>query len=109
MGTHGKCLDNRLRPLLNAKNLQRLKGVPILFVSGTDNEVFNPETTLRDYELLRRTFGEAMYRRFLPEGYGHLDPIMGKNAVDDVYWRIFDHLHWCVQAQRSAASANETQ
>jgi len=109
MGTHGKCLDNRLRPLLNAKNLQRLKGVPILFVSGTDNEVFNPETTLRDYELLRRTFGEAMYRRFLPEGYGHLDPIMGKNAVDDVYWRIFDHLHWCVQAQRSAACANETQ
>ncbi|CAI7568320.1 unnamed protein product [Penicillium glandicola] len=97
MGSRGICMDNDLRPLLTAENLQRLKGLPILFVSGMDNQVFNPESTLKDYELLRRKFGERLYRRFLVEGYGHLDPIVGKNAADDVYWRVFAHLRWCTK------------
>ncbi|KAJ6162957.1 hypothetical protein N7497_002936 [Penicillium chrysogenum] len=97
MGTRGICMDNGLCPLLTAKNLQRLQGLPILFVSGTENQVFNPESTLKDYELLRRRFGERLYRRFLVEGYGHLDPIVGKDAADDVYWRIFGHLRWCTK------------
>ncbi|KAJ5823412.1 hypothetical protein N7447_005752 [Penicillium robsamsonii] len=96
-GTRGVCMDNDSRPLLTAENLQRLQGLPILFVSGMDNQVFNPETTLKDYELLRRKFGEKLYRRFLVDGYGHLDPIVGKNAADDVYWRIFGHLSWCTK------------
>lgn len=95
MGTYGMCLDNELRPLLMSENLERLRSVPILFISGTDNEVFKPESTLRDYELLRRRFGEENYRRFLPEGYGHLDPIVGKNSAQDVYWRVFEHLQSC--------------
>lgn len=95
MGTRGICLDDKLRSLATPENLERLRGVPILFISGTDNDVFKPESTLRDYELLRRRFGEGMYRRFLVEGYGHLDPIIGKNADDDVFWRIHGHLNWC--------------
>ncbi|KUM59825.1 hypothetical protein ACN42_g7321 [Penicillium freii] len=96
-GTRGVCLDNNSCPLLTAENLQRLKGLPILFVSGTENQVFSPESTLKDYELLRRQFGERLYRRFLAEGYGHLDPIIGKHAAEDVYWRIFAHLRWCTK------------
>jgi len=96
MGTGGMCLDNSYHPLLTPKNLERLRGVPILFISGTENEVFTPESTLRDYELLRRRFGEEFYRRFLVEGYGHFDPIIGKHASRDVYWRIFEHLSWCL-------------
>ena len=95
MGTYGMCLDNKLRPLLTSENLERLRSVPILFISGTDNEVFKPESTLRDYEMLRRRFGEENYRRFLPEGYGHLDPIVGKSSAEDVYWRVFEHLQSC--------------
>lgn len=97
MGTRGICMGNDSCPLLTAENLQRLQGLPILFVSGTDNQVFNPESTLKDYELLRRQFGERLYRRFLVEGYGHLDPIVGKHAAKDVYWRIFAHLRWCTK------------
>ncbi|CAG8906406.1 unnamed protein product [Penicillium egyptiacum] len=97
MGTRGICMDNDLCPLLTVENLQRLQGLPILFVSGTENQVFNPESTLKDYELLRRKFGERLYRRFLVEGYGHLDPIVGKHAAEDVYWRIFAHLRWCTK------------
>ncbi|KAJ5374801.1 hypothetical protein N7517_006807 [Penicillium concentricum] len=96
-GTRGSCMDNDSRPLLTAENLQRLQRLPILFVSGTDNQVFNPETTLKDYELSRRKFGEKICRRFLVKGYGHIDPIVKKNAADDVYWRIFGHLYWCTK------------
>ncbi|CEL07038.1 hypothetical protein ASPCAL10204 [Aspergillus calidoustus] len=95
MGTHGGCLDNELHPLITEKNLLRLRGLPIPFISGADNEVFNPETTLGDYELLWRRFGEELYRRFLVEGYGHLDPIVGKAADADVYWRVWEHVKWC--------------
>ncbi|KAJ6007019.1 hypothetical protein N7522_005370 [Penicillium canescens] len=97
MGTKGICMDNDLRSLLTEENLQRLEGLPILFISGTDNRVFDPKSTLKDYGLLRRRFGERPYRRFLAEGYGHLDPIVGKSAAEDVYWRIFAHLKWCIE------------
>ena len=103
MGTLGWCLNNDLEPLLIPSNLQRLQGVPILFISGTDNEVFDPESTLRDYELLRRQFGEQSYRRFLVEGYGHLDPIVGKDAASDVYWRVLAHLEWASRHGRREA------
>lgn len=95
MGSRGVCLSNDLSPLLTNQSLQRLQGLPILFTSGTENQVFDPESTLKDYELLRRRFGEKYYRRFLIEGYGHLDPIIGKDAATDVYWKVFNHLKWC--------------
>ncbi|GKZ48512.1 hypothetical protein AbraIFM66951_000584 [Aspergillus brasiliensis] len=98
MGTYGACMDNELRPLLTDQNLCNLQGIPILFVSGMVNEVFKPESTLRDYEMLRRRFGEQLYRRFLVEGYGHLDPVIGKNAAEDVYWRVLEHVKWCVRS-----------
>ena len=94
-GTHGSCLNNKLQPLMTPRNLERLRGMPILFVSGTENQVFDPESTLKDYELLRRRFGEEYYRRFLVDGYGHLDPIIGKNAAEDVFWKVHEHVKWC--------------
>jgi hypothetical protein len=97
MGTQGICMDNDWRSLVIEGNLQRLEGLPILFISGTDNQVFDPKSTLKDYGLLRRRFGERLYRRFLAEGYGHLDPIVGKSAAEDVYWRVFAHLKWCIE------------
>lgn len=101
MGTNGGCVDNDGHSLLTEKNIQRLQGLPILFISGTENQVFDPESTLKDYELLRRRFGEKYYRRFLVEGYGHLDPVVGKDAATDVYWRIFAHLRWCTKPRES--------
>ncbi|KAK4865103.1 hypothetical protein LT330_001726 [Penicillium expansum] len=89
-GTQGVCMDNDLCSLLTAENLQRLQGLPILFVSGTENQVFNPESTLKDYELLRRRFG--------------------KDAAEDVYWRIFAHLRWCTkEMENTSLKANNIQ
>jgi hypothetical protein len=104
MGTKGVCLDNDLRPLLSGQSLQRLRGLPILFTSGTENQVFDPESTLKDYELLRRQFGEKYYRRFLAEGYGHLDPIVGKSAAEDTYWRMLAHMKWCMENDDASAT-----
>ncbi|RDW70881.1 uncharacterized protein DSM5745_08392 [Aspergillus mulundensis] len=101
MDSAGSCLDNNLNSLLTIENLENLRGVPILFISGSENEVFSPETTLKDYELLRRAFGEGMYRRFLVDGYGHLDPIVGKNAERDVYWRVKGHVECCLQNEHT--------
>lgn len=58
MGTRGEPLDNDLRGLLTDDALDRLEGLPMLFISGSDNEVFDPETTLRDYDMLVHRFGE---------------------------------------------------
>ncbi|KAL4772074.1 hypothetical protein BDW60DRAFT_222698 [Aspergillus nidulans var. acristatus] len=97
MGCAGSCLNNNIEPLLTRKSLQNIRGVPILLMSGSKNQVFNPESTLRDYELLRRAFGEHMYRRFLVEGYGHLDTIVGRHADKDVYWKVEGHIDWCLR------------
>lgn len=102
MGARGVCLSNDCGPLLTNQSLKRLQGLPILFISGTENQVFDPESTLKDYELLRRRFGEKYYRRFLAEGYGHLDPIVGKDAATDVYWKVFNHLQWCLENEVSS-------
>ncbi|KAL4979518.1 hypothetical protein BDW66DRAFT_127632 [Aspergillus desertorum] len=97
MGCTGSCLDNNFNSLLTRRNLESIHGVPILFMSGSENQVFSPESTLRDYELLRRSFGERLYRRFLVQGYGHLDTIVGKDAHRDVYWKVEGHVAWCLQ------------
>lgn len=89
-GSRGGCLE--YKQAVPDASLERLHGVPILFMSGSENQVFSPESTLRDYEMLRREFGEGLYRRFLVEGYGHLDTIVGDRAVQDVFWRVKGHL-----------------
>ncbi|KAL4894560.1 FAD/NAD(P)-binding domain-containing protein [Aspergillus ambiguus] len=97
MGMSGSCLDNDRQSLLTDENINRLRDLPILLISGSENEVFKPESTLRDYEMLRRRFGERLYRRFLVEGYGHIDPVVGRAADGDVYWKIKGHLQCCLE------------
>lgn len=91
-GSRGGCLEYKQALPGTKLDLEHLRGVPILFMSGSENQVFSPESTLRDYEMLRREFGEGLYRRFLVEGYGHLDTIVGDRAGEDVFWRVKGHL-----------------
>ncbi len=101
-GSRGGCLE--YKQAVPDAQLERLRGLPILFMSGAENQVFSPESTLRDYELLRREFGEGegegLYRRFLVEGYGHLDTIVGDRAVEDVFWRVKGHLDGLVASNK---------
>ena len=67
--------------------------LPILFISGEENECYLPESTEITYNLLRERFNADQYSRRLIPGYGHIDCIFGDKAVVDVYPYIIQHLN----------------
>ncbi|OJD33687.1 glucose-methanol-choline oxidoreductase [Diplodia corticola] len=93
MGRAGRVLDGEGKDTVATdEGLERLRGLPILFVSGGANVVFDPESTFITYDVLRRRFGPDLYQRRVVQGYGHLDTWMGKNSVRDVFPVIGDHI-----------------
>ncbi|KAJ7484654.1 hypothetical protein FB451DRAFT_1169687 [Mycena latifolia] len=94
-GTAGHSLDDAGNNLVTDTNLARLQGIPMLFLSGGDNVVFDPVSTSMNYDDMREKFGPALYRRAVVSGYGHLDTWMGKRSKDDVYPIVREHLEWC--------------
>ncbi|HUI57703.1 MAG TPA: alpha/beta fold hydrolase [Bryobacteraceae bacterium] len=72
-------------------HLDRL-AIPISFIHGGSNRCFLPESTELTYNLLRQTNGDSLYTRHVVPGYGHIDCIYGKNAVNDIYPLMLSHL-----------------
>jgi cholesterol oxidase len=72
-------------------HLDRL-AIPITFIHGAQNECFLPESTEITLNALVKANGSNLYKRHVIPGYGHIDCIYGKNAVDDVYPFILEHL-----------------
>ena len=88
----------RTEHLVNAKgeevymgHLDRLK-VHICFIHGAENQCFLPVSTELTYNALREANGTDLYSRHVIPGYGHIDCIYGKNAVNDVYPYMLEHL-----------------
>ncbi|MGH7653648.1 MAG: alpha/beta fold hydrolase [Gemmatimonadaceae bacterium] len=73
------------------RNLDRL-AIPITFLHGGDNRCFLPESTAATVDALSEANGAVLYRRVVIPGYGDIDPIIGKNAVRDVFPLILEHL-----------------
>lgn len=95
MGTGSGALDNDFENLVTESNLLRLQGLPILFISGSKNVVYDPECTNTSYDMLRERFGTDVYQRRVIPGYGHLDLWMGVNSFRDVYPVVNEHVGWC--------------
>jgi 2-polyprenyl-6-methoxyphenol hydroxylase-like FAD-dependent oxidoreductase/pimeloyl-ACP methyl ester carboxylesterase len=72
-------------------HLERM-AIPITFVHGAENVCYLPESTELTYEALQQRNGEALYRRHVVPGYGHIDCILGRNAARDVYPLVLEHL-----------------
>jgi cholesterol oxidase len=72
-------------------HLDRL-AIPITFIHGAANQCFLPESTEITYNLLRQANGEKLYSRHVVPGYGHIDCIYGKNAVNDIFPLMLSHL-----------------
>jgi cholesterol oxidase len=72
-------------------HLDRL-ALPIRFIHGAENRCYLPESTQRTYERLCETNGESLYDRFVVPRYGHIDCMFGKQAADDVFPLILQHL-----------------
>jgi cholesterol oxidase len=66
--------------------------IPIAFIHGAENQCFVPASTETTFNLLCARNGAALYERHVIPGYGHIDCIFGKNAVNDVYPHILRHL-----------------
>jgi hypothetical protein len=94
------------KDLTTPANFRRLRNIPISLFSGSDNQVLTPEATDKTYTLLRDTFGgelngglEAMYDRWVVQGYGHLDCWMGRKAYKDVYPRVRENVDRVVRGE----------
>lgn len=87
MGSRGHATTNGplFGKLDTPKNIKRLRGIPFLLFSGSDNKVLTPESTERSYSILRDEFGEENYTRKVVQGYGHLDCWMGRESYRDVF------------------------
>ncbi len=72
-------------------HLDRL-AIPITFIHGAQNECFLPESTEITMNDLAAANGAGLYKRHVIPGYGHIDCIYGKNAVNDVFPFVLDHL-----------------
>jgi len=72
-------------------HLDRL-AIPITFIHGANNECFLPESTEVTLRDLAAANGISLYRRHVILDYRHIDCISGKNAVNDVYPFIVEHL-----------------
>lgn len=72
-------------------HLERL-ALPITFIHGQENRCFLPESTAITYQLLIEKNGASFYERYVIPNYGHIDCIFGRNAVNDVYMHILNHL-----------------
>lgn len=78
--------------LVTPENINRLKGLPILFLSGTGNMVFTAENTDTSYTTLCNAHGRQWYQREVFANKGHLDAWMGAEAYKDVYPRVRRHV-----------------
>ena len=72
-------------------NLERL-AIPMTFIHGEKNNCWLSESTELTYNLLRDVNGKELYQRHVIPNYSHIDCIFGKNAVNDVYPFILQHL-----------------
>jgi pimeloyl-ACP methyl ester carboxylesterase len=63
---------------------------PILFLTGDDNRVFT-DSNIACYRLLS-DIAPGRYELEVIAGYGHVDPIIGKNAHADVFPRVLQFL-----------------
>jgi cholesterol oxidase len=72
-------------------HLDRLN-LPICFIHGAENQCFALESTKLAYDELCARFAPDQYSRHVIPGYGHIDCIFGKNAFQDVFPFIVNHL-----------------
>ena len=92
VGVAAKVYDDAGKDLVTMENLTRLKGIPILFFSGSENSVYSPEATDMSYNAFRNALSEGDYERYVFQGKGHLDCWMGVEAVKDVYPTVLAHV-----------------
>ena len=88
------------------ENIRKYFDFSVLFMHGEKNDVFHPKTTARSLELLEKIFevDPSKRARKLILKYGHLDPLIGKTAEDDVFRDISGFFRAAEQPERAEPS-----
>ena len=82
---------------------QRL-ALPISFITGGLNQIFDPETVLRTHRwLIDHNKTPGLYDMHVFEGYAHMDMFIGRNAARDIFPHLLERLG--AHPQRRAAPA----
>ena len=68
------------------RHLDRL-AVPILLISGRENQMFVPESTERTWRMLRDAVGDSIQREVF-DGFGHLDCYISGEAKQPIWERL---------------------
>jgi cholesterol oxidase len=68
-------------------NLARL-ALPITYLHGDRNRTILPHATEKTIAMLSKANDPKLYAREVLAGYGHLDPIVGRDAAREVYPKI---------------------
>ncbi len=66
--------------------------IPILFIHGSLNDCYLPQSTQLAYDRLSEANGKELYERREIPGFGHIDCIFGKDASTDVFPHVAEHL-----------------
>lgn len=72
-------------------HLDRL-AIPLTFIHGEKNSLWLPESTAITCKVLSNANGAHFYKHHVIPRYGDIDCIFGKNAAQDVYPHILEHL-----------------
>lgn len=78
--------------LATPEGIERLKGLPILFVAGADNMAYTAENMDTSYTTLCHAHGRRWYQREVFPNMGHLDLWMGPKSCEMVYPRVRRHV-----------------
>jgi cholesterol oxidase len=73
------------------EQLERL-ALPISFITGSLNQIFDPETVVRTYQWLSSANGSRHYDKHVFDDYAHMDMFVGRNAARDVFPHLRDRL-----------------
>lgn len=86
--------------LVTPENIERLRGIPILFIRGSDNSVYDPENLLTSYSTLRTQLDVRDYEMQMFDDFGHLDIWMSERSAETLFPRIDDHLATVVKRMK---------
>ena len=66
--------------------------LPISFITGGLNQIFDPETIARTYHWLKSQNGPAHYDQHVFDRYAHMDLFIGRDAARDVFPHLLERL-----------------
>ena len=72
-------------------HLHRLR-LPVTFLHGRHNLVWVPESTARTHAVLEESLGPGFSQRFVFDGHGHQDTLMGADSAGTVFPTVLAHL-----------------